>query len=393
MAAVRRRLFVYLLAALLCVPMLAVARGGPAGKTTPSPSLVVVPETTSSASATSSASTTSSAATSSSASTDSDGKRDVSHGNTQPGVSKGTLYGDLYVIVRDLNGAPVPYSWVWSEDGTTPLYPVEDSHGFSQPVAHDPSGVLPAEFLGLVPLDAEGLVPDVYAVYTQPVEFGRLSLARAPSDVIDKAYAEALTAINTCDSIGLDPAGRLLLTTGGTSKAIDSPRECLALYRELMRNGYLSGLTRDAAFMGPLAYLREQGGGSEMTTADLDRAACLLAGAGDKSASISLDEVIYINNFLGINDTTAGTYFPFTGMGYTYRRAYGGVEAALLQGPVSGSHAVMFYVDEHVNIMDKVFGNQGYESMGAGAREFAHAADDSLHVINYIHNWALPEYE
>ncbi|PKQ19609.1 MAG: hypothetical protein CVT66_09185 [Actinobacteria bacterium HGW-Actinobacteria-6] len=375
----RRRLFAYVLVLVLCVPMVALARGGSGDGGTPPPAdpivvpvdPVVEPEPTS------------------------DAPTDPGRGNSEPGVEMGILYGDLYVIVRDLNGVPVLYSWVWSEDGTTPLYPVEDPHGFSQPIAYDPDGVLPVEFLGLVPLDVEGLVPEAYAVYTQPVDFGRLSLARAPSDVIDQAYAEALAAINACDSIGLDPAGRLLLMVGDEAKAIDSPRECLALYRELMLNGYLSGLTRDAESMGPLAYLCEQGGGSEMTNADLDRAACLLAGSGDKGANVSLDEVIYVNNFLGINDPSTGTYFPFTGMGYTYRRtnAYAGVEAALLQGPVTGSHAVMFYVDEHVNIMDKVFENQGYESVEAGAREFAHAADDSLHVIEYIHNWALPEYE
>ena len=379
MAVMRRRLFAYVLVALLCVPMVALARGGSGGSvTTPPVDPIVVPVDP----------VVEPAPTS-------DAPADPGRRNSEPGVEMGILYGDLYVVVRDLNGVPVLYTWVWSTDGTTPLYPVEDPSGFSQPVAYDPDGVLPAEFDGLVPIDVEGLVPEAFAAYTQPVDFGRLSLARAPSEVIDQAYTEALAGINTCDSIGLDPAGRLLLTVDGEAKAIDSPRENLALYRELMRNGYLSGLTRDAAFMGPLAHLCEQGGGFEMTAADLDRAACLLAGAGDKGASISLDEVVYVNNFLGINDPSAGTYFPFTGMGYTYRRtnAYGGVEAALLQGPVAGSHAVMFYADEHVNIMDKVFGNHGYESVDAGAREFAHAADDSLHVIDYIHNWALPEYE
>jgi hypothetical protein len=379
MAVMRRRLFAYVLVLVLCVPMVALARGGSGGGSTPPPAdpivvpvdPVVEPEPTS------------------------DAPTDPGRGNSEPGIEKGTLYGDLYVIVRDLNGVPVLYTWVWSADGATPLYPVEDPSGFSQPIANDPDGVLPAEFLGLVPLDVEGLVPEVYATYTQPVEFGRLSLARAPSEVIDQGYAEAIASVNACDSIALDPAGRLLLTVGDEVKAIDSPRENLALYRQLMLNGYLSGLTRGVEFMGPLAYLCEQGSGTEMTASDLDRAACFLAGAGDKGGSLSLDEVIYVNNFLGINDPSAGIYFPFTRMGYTYRRtnAYGGVEAALLQGPVAGSHAVMFYADEHVNIMDKVFGNHGYESVDAGAREFAHAADDSLHVIDYIHNWALPEYE
>lgn len=91
------------------------------------------------------------------------------------------------------------------------------------------------------------------------VHFGRLNMARAPEVVLQAAFDEAITAINDPDTIGItiDEAGRLLLTknmydehlvdpaTGQQKfikqiqKAIDSPRENLALYVKLMRDGHL----------------------------------------------------------------------------------------------------------------------------------------------------------
>jgi len=374
----------------MLVPMVAVARGGSGeGSTTPVEDPIIV----------------------TGEDEDSDrpdwagpeGDHDLTPGrpNEDPGDLMGDLYGDLYVIVRDANGEPILYTWVW--DGGVPAYPVVDPAGFPQPIAISDAEAellgldpLPDEFEGLVPLDVEGLVPEAYAEYTQEVDFGRLNLARAPTEFLDLAYEEAINAINNCDAIGLDPAGRLLLTVGEESKAIDAPRECLALYREIMRKGYLSGLTKDAMFMGGLDHLRQQGDGSvETTNGDLDTAACLFAGAADKGGFISVDKVVYTNSFLGINDLEAGTYFPFVTMGYTYKRslAYGSVEAALLQGPVAGDYDVMFYLDEHVNIMNSVFGDVDAGPGTAGAAEFAHAADDALAVITYIHNWAVPEYD
>ena len=47
----------------------------------------------------------------------------------------------------------------------------------------------------------------------EEVSFGRLNLSRAPEAVLQAAFDEAITAINAADSIAIDPAGRLLLTT------------------------------------------------------------------------------------------------------------------------------------------------------------------------------------
>lgn len=326
-------------------------------------------------------------------------------GNEEPGIARGDLYGDLYVVVRNANGAPIGYVWTWefAADGETLVQPLSFEAavdgGFPQPIAD--AALVPADWpwwdgdIPLVPTDPEGHVPDAYAYLTQEVEIGRLNVARAGAEVVDNAYDEAIASINGALAVSLDPAGRVLLTLAdGTEKTIDSPRENLALYREIMRNGFLPGLTRTD--MGPLEHLRVKGDGSdEIDPADLYRAACLFAGAADKFGDITLDMVIYVNNFLGINDPVAGAYFDFRG--YTYNRgpAYAGVEPELLDDPVYIDGRLYFGLRNR-SIMAEVFGGQDYpvesDVVVPGAREFTKASDDSVHTIWFIHNWAVPEY-
>lgn len=90
------------------------------------------------------------------------------------------------------------------------------------------------------------------------VRFGRLNLGRSPETVLQAAFDEAISAINSADTIWIsrDAAGRLLLEKnvysdtdtdecgnpvwlGTTVKAIDSPLENLALYMKIMKDGHL----------------------------------------------------------------------------------------------------------------------------------------------------------
>ena len=90
----------------------------------------------------------------------------------------------------------------------------------------------------------------------QEVEFGRLNLGRAPDAVLDDSFDEAIRAINKARDIKIDASGRLVLTTDiydefladengdpllleTVEKAIDSPKENLALYLKLMKDGHL----------------------------------------------------------------------------------------------------------------------------------------------------------
>lgn len=90
------------------------------------------------------------------------------------------------------------------------------------------------------------------------VGFGRLNLSRAPEAVLQAAFDEAISTINSDDTISIsrDAAGRLLLEKnvysesevdecgapawlGTTFKAIDSPLENLAFYVKLIKDGHL----------------------------------------------------------------------------------------------------------------------------------------------------------
>ena len=190
-------------------------------------------------------------------------------GGNETGDAAGALYGDLYVIERDGQGVPItrPITYVDAETG------LDVTVDCLQPIASPVLG----ECM-LLPLNGEK--PDfdpeledacgvqaAYVDYIQEVSFGRESVARAPSGVIDKSYAEALKAMNfaaggmcVCDMTctGMDPrairqdaAGRLTLCllqedTGAYAwKTIDAPLENLGLYGEMMTNGCFGIMTEE----------------------------------------------------------------------------------------------------------------------------------------------------
>ena len=271
----------------------------------------------------------------------------------------------------------------------------------------------------LVPLDAECNIPDPYAETwgeaAAVIDSGRLNLARTTQYVIDAAYEEALTTINTANAIALDPAGRLLLDLpDGTAKIIDAPRENLALYQRLMKDGCLSpGVTGIALAPTTIGKLQANLGylvcddtlaQKTKTTADLLRAASFLSGAADKFGHIGVDEVIYINSTLGINNVvvnpadgtmTVQGYFNFLDMSYN-RNIYDETKADLLQ-PVTVSadiYPAQFDVAWDMLISPEVFLPGGWNGELLDAPmpvvNFTRAADDALSVIYYIHNYELP---
>jgi hypothetical protein len=254
------------------------------------------------------------------------------------GTKKGDLYGDLYIILRDADGKPIL-----------------NAAGFVQPVAADGS---------LVPLDAEGAPLD--STLVQSVEFSRLSVSRAPSKVLTKSLTEALSKITAGTAITLDAAGRVVID--GT--AIDSPLENLALYKAIMTKT----LPADVASKLPASLA----------------ASSLLAAAADKTSTLNVDIVVYLNSFLGINTVTDGkvtAYYDFT-TDYNREATYKNVTATVLVPQGDG----VTYVATTVNVYDTVFSGSTWVDptpSDAGADDFAAAANDALRVIQYIHDNAV----
>ena len=271
------------------------------------------------------------------------------------GTTKGDTFGDLYVILRDANGVPIL-----------------NAAGFVQPI--DANG-------NLIPLDAEGAPVDESLLVA--VELGRLSVGKSPSKVLDRQYTEAIASLNAATSVTTDDAGRLVVTNpDGTVATIDSPLANLALYKALLSQGSLPGLTATDAVLGALTYLKD----GQLTVADYKEAASLLAAASDKTIKVSVDSVVDMNTILGVTGTVTGadgkTYVDFTN--YTYDRAatYPGTVTILVK------NADGTYSKQDVTIMEAVFNNTAYD--GTGATAFATATDDARAVILFVHDNPLP---
>ncbi|WP_324779312.1 hypothetical protein [Thiobacillus sedimenti] len=265
------------------------------------------------------------------------------------GTKKGDLFGDMVVILRDANGVPIT-----NADGLVqPIAYVYDASGNLVPYLVDGK-------LVTIPYDAEGnLVTTINGVnvYTAEVDLGRLSVARAPTKVLQHSLDEALTKLTATGAvIGLDAAGRL--TVNGT--AIDSPLENLALYKAYMTTGTIAGVTLPTGF----------------------NPAALLAAAADKTGNISVDTVVYMDSILGINSGT--TYYDFSSVNYDRESTWKNATAQVLVLQPDG----VTYKAETVNLYDAVFGDTNWvdPTPTGGADDFAAAADDYLQVIQFVHD-------
>lgn len=423
-------------------------------------------------------------------------------GGGSAGDAAGALYGDLYVIERDGNGVPITREVTYTDSETG--QPVTVS--CPQPLAKE-CGLLPfwgecgLETMptGVLPLPACVFDPEAYdpcAVYgteadpsfvnqLQTVSFGRGSVSRSPPSVIDSSYAEALKAINLavpeqCDgglAITKDPAGRIMLCLATATdpvsyawKTIDSPLENLGLYRAAMTNGCLSPIDgvvvgeegqtitvttalSDTAkgFLGAasLGHLvcADDTQPEEPTKPDMLSAAIFIGAAADKFYPVTLDQIINLNTYLGVNAYTyqrsgkerilTVTYFPFEDLGgpggwfaYTLGadacvsptnadllvavggnfqpqtidvfgstppgvdlRGPNGVPITVCRGggPLQdlGENVVC---DDPGDGANPVYGSENDGIFGCGgANWFAQAAEDARKTIWYLHNYEVPE--
>lgn len=286
------------------------------------------------------------------------------------GSKKGDLYGDLFVLIRDpITGVAL------TETINGVVYPLVQ--------AYDANGTL---LPGVsIPRDAEGNLlltgtkPDgtTYVYTTQEVEFGRLSVGRAPSKVLDHSLVEALSKLTT-GTISLDASGRLVITTivdgVPVTSTIDSPLENLALYKAIAN---LTGTDRTISITATAS----DGGGTTTYTWTVPTAinidllkASLLAAASDKTSTFTLDTLMYTNPIVGVtDDLSTFTYDRYT----TYKDT---VVTVLVKQPDG-----VTYIATPVNIYEVLF-NSTNDTTAAGAADFAQAVDDALQVIEYIHD-------
>lgn len=273
------------------------------------------------------------------------------------GTKKGDLFGDMVVLLRDANGVPI-----LNADGLVQVIAyVYDASGSLVPLK-DASGNLVT-----IPYNAEGdLLPTVtigtttYEVYGAEVELGRLSVGRAPTKVLQHSLDEALAKLTASGAvITLDASGRLVVN--GT--AIDSPLENLALYLDYMKDGSIAGVTLPAGF----------------------NPASLFAAAADKTGTVTVDTIVYMNSILGINSGT--TYYDFSSVNYDRATTWSTATATVLVYDAANN----VYVPTVVNLYDAVFKSTNWVDPTAvgGADDFAAAANDYLQVIEFVHDNAV----
>ncbi|NDW00055.1 hypothetical protein [Salipiger sp. PrR002] len=325
---------------------------------------------------------------------------------TGAGVKKGELFGDMYVLLRDLdptdgdggNGEPVldgnGNPILVGSDGD-PIFYVAD------PASEDPAN---PDWI---------LDPDREA-FTLEVELERANVARAPDKVMEKALDAALEKIATADpgSVGTDLAGRITYEIDGTEATIDSPVENLALYRYLMTQDAdgsdAGGWSIDLITAWPEPLQALVGDDPENPAWD---PSSLLGAAFSKEGEVTLDGMLYENSVLGVNAVSQSQsgvdidYFEFSDAGgetYNYDRnaRYDGVEVGYYMN-IDDDPDLEY---QEGFIMDLVFGGEGWDdnylvladggqsfteedATGSGANDFAQAADDARAVIFFMHEY------
>ena len=264
-------------------------------------------------------------------------------------------------IVDDNEGDPKDWKVTNDGDGTVV---------WLVPLWADVRDVYPSADLEGLGVEACDVVAE-YSTFAVEVPLSRLNLGRAPIKVLQQQYAEVTDFLSTATSIGLDPAGRL--TADGV--AIDSSPMNQSVFYELLVNRELVAKDRKGKVIGSEFGL--PGGYSY-----LEIAAMALGGAADKSTSISIDTVAYLNRINGITDFgPPETFYDFAVFSYDRSATYDGC-LTVIELDVNG-----YPLPETTDtVMELVFESEA--ASGVNIDGFAQWADDARKVNLYLHDAA-----
>lgn len=343
-----------------------------------------------------------------------------------------SVYAEMVLIDRDVNGVPILTEGIGPRDKPALL---------PSPIMFGDKDGCPLAFEGLEPvaghsiytlldIDAryipfvDGEIPEDYKLCMTEAHLGRLSAVRSPEKVLDMALLELVTGLSVPGvTITTDEAGRLTINYYDDIldeyivKTIDAPRENLAGFERLLETGMISH--PEVAGGAPVAGLPVRpghaGAASEHALNLMDRAAAMLAGASDKFGSVGLDELMYVSEILALGtemsadaqglfgapwtsaDPTARTtrYFNFSRFEYDREATYAGDVCYLKvlspgSEPADGATLPVDVAAQVVKepILELVFGNATF--IGYNAYGFAKAVDDARAVIYWVHEHPLP---
>lgn len=335
-----------------------------------------------------------------------------SGGSGGSGGGCGDLYGDLYVIARDVNGVPVPV--IYTIDNITYI-------------AYQPLDVNGAP----IPLGPEGEVLDESALVE--VEFGRCNSMRAPAKVSKMHFDAVIDAIKSASAVKSGKAGQLVLVIDGVDVTVDSPPQNLALYKHLMKKGHLQtnpnalddshgthgepvyrpALSEEdyAKFPNRLRHLLPRNGDNcwdangnldpacllpePVSNKDLHSAASVLAVGADKTARFTVDTIEYLNEIMGITgpidlaDPLDPTKTSFDYRPYAYQRTVefdDDVEVLVMDG-TDGWRPIDVDLLYWLHDVDPL-PNYSVELTNVAA--FVQRVNDAIRIIEFIHNYRPP---
>lgn len=299
----------------------------------------------------------------------------------------GDLYGDQYVLLRDLDAT----------DGRGNGEAVLDANG--QQILVGTNG---APIYYVLNADGDYEIPADLLAFTQTVELERANVVRAPESVLNHSLTEALSKIDAATVITTDAAGRIVCD-GAT---IDSPLENLALYKYLMT---ADGQTNwnDVADNWPDKF--KALAGDDILNPDWSPAS-LLGAVFSKESTVLVDAVLYENTMLGVNTVTQVDgephvdYFNFNNgnieaFNYDRESHYADVwlqwyedtdgdlnnlelvQRSLMDAVFNGEN----WSDEYIKVSEDSAAFVSAAATSSGMNDFSQSVDDSRAVINFMH--------
>jgi len=224
-----------------------------------------------------------------------------------------------------------------------------------------------------------------------PIETGRLNIVRAPASVIEHSLVEVLSKLDQDGAvIGTDASGRLTVTVDGVTSTIDSPVENLAIYQALLEADIVDGkitLTATSSHDGDTTTYSVSFDPEDR----LDLAASALAAASDKTGTLTVGEIVFTSETLGVFDELSSLVSVYE---YDRDTTYNfTVNVLVLQpdGTYKEQPVDLLSTDIWTDYSTPAITIVAPDNADAdGIDIFTQAADDSVQVLEFVHEYEAP---
>jgi hypothetical protein len=228
------------------------------------------------------------------------------------GETTGSVYSDLVIALRAINGTPILQKYVvpaTTETAETTEYCVQPVSYSAVPGVTSTTNPVDERTVWPIPLQGQWITPTgvpaeftgacdpqpQYAMFVSEVELERLNLARTADEVIATKLADVTTKFRLATTITLESTGRI--SNDGTP--IDASPENAAIYQSLMKTGTIPGLPESpTTAAGPPAQIGPTGASNSRFDA-WELAAMNIGAAASKSTPLTIDAVEYYNRIIG----------------------------------------------------------------------------------------------